>query len=501
MSNTIKQTIKEDKKLQILLLAGCLIQLVTCIIQVGFYHPDQHFQIIEFSSFQLHKASGASHVWEMTDYIRSSLQVYCFSAYSIVCNFIKIHDPFLQLTILRIILGGFMFALFNGMALYYFREGNRKVLYYVLLLLNLSWLFPYVRTLFSGEIMSSLFFFGAFFWYDVKRRNEEDNSQPFVIGFLFALAFFFRFQMAFAIIGFGLWMLLFERNFKKIFILVAGFILASGICIYLDCRFYHEWIFTPYRYFDANITKGVAASFGTSSFMLYIGVLVAVVATPPLSIALIWYGLKGCFKKYNHPLVLSVLVFIIGHCMVGHKEERFLFPVFNALPIIIGWGLDDFIEYYNSCKKWVRGLVKAMLVFSISLDLILLALFTITPYSQTVYFSSLIKKAFNNQDQTIYCLSRTPLETESRLPLVFYATGMNVTFKKILTNDSLRYLKHATYVATTFTQVQDNPLMMDSLGYQPVFYSSKMLWEINEYLDSKKINTINDIWVLYKKNN
>jgi hypothetical protein len=28
-----------------------------------------------------------------------------------------------------------------------------------------------------------------------------------------------------------------------------------------------------------------------------------------------------------------------------------------------------------------------------------------------------------------------------------------------------------------------------------------MLWEINEFLDSKKINTINDIWVLYKKNN
>jgi GPI mannosyltransferase 3 len=501
MINKIKQTIREDKKLQVLLLVAFFIQLITCIIQVGFYHPDQHFQIIEFSSFQLHKASGASHVWEMTDYIRSSLQVYCFSAYSIVCDFIKISDPFLQLTILRIILGCSMFALFNAMAICYFKNGDKKVLYAVLLLLNLSWLFPYVRTLFSGEIMSSLFFFAAFFWYDVKRRDEEDNSKPFLTGFLFALAFFFRFQTAFAILGFGLWMLLFERNFKKIFTLAAGFILSSVICICLDCHFYHEFILTPYRYFYVNINQGVAASFGTSSFMVYVGVLVAVIATPPLSIALIWYGLKGCFKMYNHPLVLTVLAFIIGHCMVGHKEERFLFPILNALPIIIGWGLPDFIAYYTSCKKWVRYLIKTMLVFSISLDLILLTLFTITPYSQTVYFSSLIKKELNDSGQTIWCLARTPLETESHLPMVFYSTGMNVTFKKISTNDSVRYLKDANYIATTFNQVQENRSMMDSLGYKPVLYSSKMLWELNEFLDSKKITTINDIWVLYKKNN
>ena len=41
--------------------------------------------------------------------------------------------------------------------------------------------------------------------------------------------------------------------------------------------------------------------------------------------------------------------------------------------------------------------------------------------------------------------------------------------------------------------------MLDSLGYKPVRYSSKFLWNINEFLASKKLNTINDIWVLYKK--
>jgi hypothetical protein len=32
-----------------------------------------------------------------------------------------------------------------------------------------------------------------------------------------------------------------------------------------------------------------------------------------------------------------------------------------------------------------------------------------------------------------------------------------------------------------------------------LMYSSKTLWDINRFLLSKKISTINDIWVLYRK--
>ena len=36
-----------------------------------------------------------------------------------------------------------------------------KILYAVLLILNFSWIFPYTRTLYSSEMLSGLFFFGA----------------------------------------------------------------------------------------------------------------------------------------------------------------------------------------------------------------------------------------------------------------------------------------------------------------------------------------------------
>jgi len=501
MLNETRKLIQQDSELKLLLFGGLIIQLITCVVQVGFFHPDQHFQIIEFSSYQLHKASGATHVWELSDFIRPTLQIYFFSAYRIICEFIKISNPYFQLTLLRIIFGTVLFSVFNIAVIYYFKNEKRKTLYYTLLILNFSWILPYTRTLFTSEMMSSLFFFGALFYYDCRKDRIKDFTTPFITGFLFCLSFYFRFQVGFAIIGFGVWMLLFKKKYWKLLPLVAGFFIAFLINTYLDYRFYHQLVFTPYHYFHVNINEGKAASFGTSSFIVYIGLLIAVITAPFLSIMLIYYGLKASLKKYNDPIFITVLFFIVAHCYIGHKEERFLFPVLNVLPIIVGWGIPGLVNYYQTCKKWVVYSIKGILIFSICLNIILLAFFTFMPYSQTVYFSGLLKNEFNNKPVSIYCLSRTPFETESGLPLTFYKNGVNtIELKKITYNDSVRNLTgNEIFIATTFNQIKKDKPMFDSLGYKPLIYSSKLLWNINEYLQSKKINTINDIWVLYKK--
>lgn len=501
MLNDIKKIIQTDRKLQLLLLGSLIVQLIVCMNQPGFYHPDQHFQIIEFSSYQLHKNSAAAHVWEINDFVRSTLQIYIFSAFRIVCDFISLHDPYQQLTFLRVLLGLVAFVLFNLIAIHYFKNKKRNILYFVLLILNLSWILPYTRTLYSSELLSSIFFFGALFWYDLKKEKPNNFFTLFSIGFLFCLAFYFRFQIGFALVGFGVWMIFFEKKYSKLFPLAIGFIIAFIINTYLDERFYHQWVFTPYHYFHVNISEGKAASFGTSSFLNYVGLLVAVVIAPPFSIILIYYSLKSFLKKYKEPIFITVIFFIVGHCMIGHKEERFLFPVFNVLPIIIGWGLPELINYLHNCKKWIAYSFKTIMAISICLNIILLGFLMFVPYSQTVAFSSQFKKEFNHQPATIYCLNRSPFETESGLPLTFYQNSFpELELKKVMSNDSVRNITgNNIYIATTFNQTKKNLLMFDSLGYKPVLYSSKILWNLNEYLLSKKINTINDIWVLYKK--
>ncbi len=505
----LKETIRKDPRLQLLLLASLIVQVIMCITAIGIYHPDQHFQIIEFSSAQLHKPFG--YVWEYDALIRPSLQVYLFSGYRILCGWLGVHDPFLQMTILQILFGLALFVLFNTLALWYFRQENRRILYWVLFILNFSWWIPYTRTLFSSEMLSALLFFGAVFWYILKGGTRgapvTDGVMsrwlvPLFVGLLFSLSFYARFQTAFAILGFGCWMLFVERKYYKLLPLIAGFIIGTVLNIELDHGFYHQWVFTPYTYYKVNIIEGKAASFGTSPFTVYLGELMGITFAPPLSILLLYFGFRAAIlKKLADPLSLTVLFFIVGHCIISHKEDRFLFPVLSVLPILIGWGLPDLIGWYQTRKKGFRKLIKGVAVFSVSLNMVVLGLLFFTPYCQALHFARQLKRHFKDESVTIYTVPRTPLETESHLPFVYYQEGArNFTWKRVSVADSMRYVSDkATYFATSYNDIKDNRLLPDSLGYERQFYSSRILWGVNEMLQSMGINTINDIWVLYKK--
>src|ERR1700761_5820346 len=258
----LTEMIRKDARLGWLLLVGALVQLIICVTAIGIYHPDQHFQIIEFSSHQLHKVSAAADVWEYSAQIRSTLQVYLFSAYYEVCSWIGIHDPYVQLELLRIVFGLGLFVFFNGITLYYFRNEERKYLYIVLLLLNFTWILPYTRTLFSSEMLSSVLFFGTLLLYETNRRSWW---MALLTGFLFSIAFYTRFQTAFAMVGFFIWLIWPARQAGQLWMLAIGFLIGVGLNTVLDYEFYHQWVFTPYTYFEVNIVQGKAASMGTSS--------------------------------------------------------------------------------------------------------------------------------------------------------------------------------------------------------------------------------------------
>lgn len=485
----------DNLRIRWLLVVSLLIQLVFCITQVGYFHPDQHFQLVEFSSWQLGEASGATSVWELTSHIRPTLQVYLFSGFIKLCHLCAVHDSYTQLTILRVIFGLTGFILFNAIGIYYFKD-NPKLLYLVLLLINVSWATPYIRTLFSSELASSIVFFGALLLYEQKK---EKFLYVLLTGSLFSLTFYLRFQIAFALLGFGFWMLVIERNYARLLPMAIGFGIGIGINVGLDYLFYDQLVFTPYEYYRVNIVEGKAAEFGTPSFVWYIVMLTLVIGTPPLSIFLFYYSLKGAIRQYRQPLVFAVVFFIVGHCLVAHKEERFLFPVVTVLPIICGWGLPSFLDYYQRAQTSVRTLLKGLLLVSVALTVLVLVTLPLNPISQTFEFSRKIARTFEGSTPTLYCLNRTPFETESGLPLTFYRRSVpNISLVKFHNADSLRYLKN-TWLITTYNDAKNQFGLIDSLGFKPHLYSSPALWKTNQLLESNGIGTINEIWILYKK--
>lgn len=494
----IRQAIRTDRRLRLLLLASLIVQLIMCVTAIGIYHPDQHFQIIEFSSAQLHKPFG--YVWEYDAHIRPTIQVYFFSGYRLFMDWLSIHDPFLQMTILQIVFGLALWLLYNALVFWYLGEGDRRTLFWTLFILNLSWWIPYTRTLFSSEMFSSLLFFGGVLLYITKPGNK--GWVPLLAGFLFSLSFYARFQTAFAIIGFGCWMLFFERKYIKFLPMGLAFAVGIALDIKLDHDFYHQWILTPYTYYKVNIIEGKAAGFGTSPFIVYIGELIGITFAPPISILLLYFGFRAAIlRKLSNPLSLTVIFFIIGHCIIAHKEDRFLFPILSVLPILVGWGLPDLFKWYESRKpgfqKWIRGIAK----FSVGLNLVVLALLFITPYCQALHFAWQVKRHFGNEPVTIYTVPRTPLETDARLPFMYYQEGTrNISWVTLRTADSMRYVNDkAVYFATSYNDLHDNLKLPDSLGYERQFRSSDILWGVNTMLHGMGINTINDVWVLYKK--
>jgi phosphatidylinositol glycan class B len=350
-------------------------------------------------------------------------------------------------------------------------------------------------------MMSSLFFFGTLLLYESKKDKWNGLWLPVLTGFLFSLAFYFRLQIATAMLGFGVWLMFFEKRYNHILPVILGFVIGLFVNVLLDHGYYKTWIFTPYEYYNVNINEGRATQFGTSSFWRYIGLIILVSPAPLFSIVLFYYGIKTFFKKYSNPVFLSTVIFIVIHSMIGHKEERFMFPILNVLPLIYGWSFEPLDKFYATTRQWIRAFLRFLAWFTIVLNTLLLAAITCIPYSQTIRFSEKLKNRFHNHPVNLFTLGQTPFQTPSRNPMVFYKNGApEINIKRLSTIDSvMMFNNEIEYLATTFNEVKDKRKTIDSLGYKPVMYSSNLLWAVNEMLNRKKINTINEIWILYKK--
>jgi phosphatidylinositol glycan class B len=501
----LKQIIKPvcaDRKLQLILTTGLVVQILFAVTATGFYHPDQHFSIVEFSSYQSGEQHAADKVWEFRNPVRPTLQVYVFTVWHWLMKMAGISNPYLEMTLLRIVLSLFQFIVFNLVLLHFLKDEQKKTVHLSALILNFSWFLPYCRTLFNSEMVSSVFFFGTVLLFDLKRKQNPGFVFLMLIGFLFALSFYFRFQTGFFLAGFGLWMLITKQPFRFFSGMAAGFITGCFINIALDYGFYGHWVLTPYEYFHANIVAGRAASFGTDSVLKYIFTFIALLTVPPLSLLLLFYLIKSLAVHWKHVLFLSVVVFFIGHSLVGHKEERFMFPVLSVLPVMAGWGIPALSAYLKRTKKIIRFLFRFFIYFSAILNLLLLILLMLNPYSQNIRFTSKLYRYFEDgkRQASLYCLNRIPFETESGVPLVYYSRAFHhLQVTRIGAETVSNLPADAEYVATTYDQGVRAMPALDSLGFKPVLYSSRLLWQINTFLYSHRIHTINEIWVLLKR--
>ncbi|MGD0711322.1 MAG: hypothetical protein ABR968_09090 [Bacteroidales bacterium] len=376
--------------------------LVTAYFSIGYYHPDEHFQILEFSNYMLGKSPASDMPWEFHAKIRPALQPALACVFIKAFNFIGINNPFTYALIFRILsalLSWFVVCKFCLLVIKDFSSDIGKKIF--LFLSFFLWFIPFISVRFSSENYSSITFLGALYLI-IRYFDNISYKKIFplaIAGLLLGFSFFFRFQIAFAIIGLGLWLLLIKKtHWKKILILVVSGIFAIAFCIMLDSWFYGQFELTPYNYYIANIVEHKAADiWGTSPWWYYFYFFIIQVIIP-ISIILLVFFFIGLYKKPTHVFLWCIIPFLIAHFLVGHKEMRFLFPMVFCFIYLTAIGIDNFIVS-GKYKKLGRFLFILCLIINVPILIIRM----IIPAQEIMSYYKFLYNYSEGKEITLLC--------------------------------------------------------------------------------------------------
>lgn len=347
----------------IILVLAALIFILTAYFSVGYFHADEHYQVIEFAGLKAGWNTPGELAWEYHTQIRSALlPTLAYWIFSLNSLF-HITDPYTSLFVLRLFSGILcLFALvffYRKSSIFLFKDletGSFLPLTYLVLLL-LTWYIPFLSVRFSSETWSAIcMLFALGFYFD----STKHNYTSLLIGALFGLAFLFRFQLAFGLIGIGVYHLLYgKEKLRTTGQILLGFSIILLMGVFIDRWFYSKWVFTSWNYFwlffESHVLTNTESSFGVSSRYYF---LEALYQLPTHFMGLIWmicFVVALIFRPKN-PVMWFIVPFVLVHSLISHKEERFLFPIVFLFPFFV---LSAFILVYQSQKlrKIFRPLV------------------------------------------------------------------------------------------------------------------------------------------------
>jgi phosphatidylinositol glycan class B len=376
----------------------------------------------------------------------------------------------------------------------------------LLVLSCFSWSLPYIRTQFNSETFGGLVYFSAILLYRGFRSRPMAVWQAMLVGFVLSLAFFFRFQMGFAMIGLGIWFLFFDRpSFRILTGIAVGFLLGTALNVCLDSLYYGEFAFTPYNYWKTNIIDKRALRTAKSVWN-YVGILSVVLSAPPLSAVLLFFVGRGLYKKFSDPYCLSVIFFFLVHALVPHKEPRFMFPIFGILPVILGYGLRDYLSKLPAeiRKTDFSTLVRRTVVISAVVNVVLLTLMLFVPVAQHIAFSKKLNDYFDrDRAATVVFYQRTPYETPSVRNVATYylhSKKPNLTFVTIQDRseflETMRHHEEGTYFVSTYDRLVKDKLV-DEMDCKPLLVASRPLVLVNRLLQKMNGPVLPEQWALY----
>jgi len=331
---------------KIVLAIAFIIYFVTAVNSKGYFHFDEHYQIIEFANLKTGLNKPSDLAWEYNAEIRPSIQPAVSFAVFKILHWLGITDVYilsLSLRLITLLLALITINLFVLSSLNLVQPKFQKL--YILLSYFL-WFLPFLNVRFSSETWSGLCFLLA---VAILQLNLFKRKSFFaLVGLLLGLSFLCRFQSAVLILGLFSWLIIINKEpLKNLFFIIGAacaVLLFGGV---IDYWFYEHAVFTAWNYFNTNIVQGVASEFGTSSWNYYAGTILKG-PTVFIGVLLLLCLCTLIYKKPRLLLLWLMVPFLVVHSIIPHKEDRFLFPIINFIPLLIALGWQEISVLYQS---------------------------------------------------------------------------------------------------------------------------------------------------------
>lgn len=341
---------------------------ITSRTNFGHLCGDEYSQILEFAAWKMgHVNYSDLRLWEFESRMRPSIQIWMVVG---VFRFLELFgsdaNPFLASYLLNF-LGGLLgivsIVVFTGA---FITRINPKYRDWFVLLSLFSWLVLYTNTHFNSENISGhLLLLAVGLLYG---RIDRPGVLPITAcGLLLGLSFSCRFQLGFGIAGLLAWFFLSARRGKVIglWVLLCASLLASVLVfgIVADYFFYGEFVIAPFNYYTQNIGTGkMDRLFGTAPWYAYIP-LVSIYL--PFGPAYVLSTVNHLLRHRNDILTFIIAPFVLFHCMIGHKEVRFMLPLLGLMPFVVMTALQDLLREYPLPEKKLSLAVRAVWIINL----------------------------------------------------------------------------------------------------------------------------------------
>jgi GPI mannosyltransferase 3 len=407
-----------------------ILHFVAAVYSVGFYHPDEQYQVVEFAAYKVGLVPQKSLMWEYEARARPWFQPMIVSLLLRLFQSAGIRDIFQNLLLLRLCISllSLLCSVILGLCvLRWIPPGKIRTV--TLFAVFFAFFAPMLHARLSAENFSSGLLITVIGLVTLVKTSVLAGSDGrshvarIVVGLLLGATFLVRYQMATMIVGIIVWLMLVNR-IKIFHVLEIGavFLCMCYVGLFVDRWGYGEWALSLWQNFHAVFFIQTRPSNEIYPWWYYLQLYWQEFAGP-IGVALLVLPMLLWFLEPLHILSLATIPFIVFNFLTPHKEARYLFPFIYLSPVMIGisiWKLSTLHKLQFLKTKQFKTFAAIVCIIIFLVNVVLLAVNTVLPQTENVF---LLQEIHNHvpAGSTIYWESVSdPFMFCNAIPLSLY---------------------------------------------------------------------------------